>query len=82
MPYLEKSRRKAIEAKSICIDKGGDVNYVVTQLCQNFLALKGESYATYNELIGALECAKLELYRRKTGPYEDLKIKQHGDVWL
>jgi len=82
VPYLEKSRRKAIETKLICIDKGGDFNYVVTRICQTFLELKGESYATYNELIGALECAKLELYRRKIGPYEDKAIEKNGDVWL
>lgn len=82
MPYLEKTRRQALDNKLICPDKGGDINYIVTQLCQVFLELKGESYATYNELIGALECAKLELYRRKAAPYEDKKIKENGDVWL
>ena len=82
MPYLEKTRRNALDTKLICIDKGGDVNYVITQLCQTFIELKGENYATYNELIGALECAKLELYRRKIGPYEDKAIEKNGDVWL
>ena len=82
MPYIEKSRRTALDNKVICPDVGGDINYLVTQLCQTFLELKGESYATYNELIGALECCKLELYRRKIAIYEDKKIKSNGDVWL
>ena len=82
MPYIEKSRRTALDNKTVCPDKGGDINYLVTQLCQTFLELKGESYATYNELIGALECCKLELYRRKIAIYEDKKIKSNGDVWL
>lgn len=82
MPYLEKSRRKAVETKLLCLDTGGDINYLVTQICQTFLELKGESYSTYNELIGALECCKLELYRRKCSPYEDKKIIENGDVWL
>ena len=29
----------------------------------------------------ALECAKLELYRRLAAPYEDEKRKETGDVY-
>ena len=32
-------------------------------------------------LVGVLECAKLELYRRLAAPYEDLKIEDNGDVY-
>ena len=32
-------------------------------------------------LIGVLECAKLELYRRVAAPYEDDKIDENGDVY-
>ena len=31
-------------------------------------------------MIGALESAKLELYRRSIALYEDTKIKENGDV--
>ena len=31
--------------------------------------------------MGALECAKLELYRRVAAPYEDVKIMENGDVY-
>ena len=82
MPYLEKTRREVLDNKLICPDKGGDINYLVTQLCQTFLELKGESYATYNEIVGALECCKLELYRRKVAIYEQKKAFENGDVWL
>jgi len=34
-----------------------------------------------NAIIGALECAKLELYRRVAAPYEDDKIAENGDVY-
>ena len=34
-----------------------------------------------NAIIGALECAKLELYRRVAAPYEDDKIIENGDVY-
>ena len=41
----------------------------------------GIRYAHLNEAIGALESAKLELYRRLAAPYEDEKIRESGDVY-
>ncbi len=38
-------------------------------------------YQTYNDILGALEGAKLELYRRQIGPYEETAIKRNGDVY-
>jgi len=38
-------------------------------------------YSNLNELIGVLECAKLELYRRVAAPYEDEKALINGDVF-
>lgn len=32
-------------------------------------------------MVGALECAKLELYRRIAIPYEEQKIQENGDVY-
>jgi len=47
-----------------------------------YLAQKGPiRYANINEVIGVLECAKLELYRRIAVPYEDVKKEQSGDVY-
>ena len=59
----------------------GELNYAVTMLVKKYFEMKGESYATYNDIIGALECCKLELYRRKIGWYENGKILENGDVW-
>jgi len=39
------------------------------------------SYSEYNEIIGILECAKMEVYRRLVVPYEDKKIEQNTDVF-
>ena len=41
----------------------------------------GKSYSVMNEIVGALECAKLEMYRRIYAPYEDEKIEANGDVY-
>jgi hypothetical protein len=57
----------------------GVVNYVVTKL---LLSLDHEgNYANHNALIGALECCKLEYYRRAISPYEDKKIQDNSDVY-
>jgi len=34
-----------------------------------------------NEVIGVLECAKLELYRRVAAPYEERKRIENGEVY-
>jgi hypothetical protein len=39
------------------------------------------NYSDYNEIIGVLECAKMEFYRRLAAPYEDSKIIVNGDVF-
>jgi len=46
-----------------------------------YLRTKGISYQTFNDIIGALEGAKLEFYRRVVVRYEEEKIKANGDVY-
>ena len=38
-------------------------------------------YSEINSVIGVLECAKMELYRRIAAPYEDKKCEENGDVY-
>jgi len=59
----------------------GELNYLITQLCVQYMKSRGRKYAHINDVIGALEGAKLEFYRRYAAPYEDLKIKENGDVY-
>lgn len=60
----------------------GDLNFAITSLIQFYLReVTGHNYAAYNTVIGALECVKLELYRRQVSLYEDQKIKENGDVY-
>ena len=58
----------------------GELNYFITSILNVYLKQKGEKYATYNDIIGVLECAKLEYYRRKVSVYENKKIESNGDV--
>lgn len=59
----------------------GELNFQITGLIQQFLDFHGQSYGTFNTVVGALECAKLELYRRLVVPYENAKIQDNGDVY-
>ena len=43
--------------------------------------LKAEDKITTAEVLGVLECVKLELYRRVAAPYEDKKCQENGDVY-
>lgn len=82
MPYIDPKIKQRIEPHdSSSIRTAGELNYTLTTLIKGYLEYKGESYQTYNDIIGALEGCKLELYRRKIAPYEDKKIKENGDVY-
>jgi len=84
MPYIKQDRREYLEPYFADIVhrllSEGDLNYVITRLVQEFVKDLGNNYAAFNSAIGVLECAKLELYRRKVAPYEDTKIRVNGDV--
>lgn len=67
-----------IQTLSWSITSEGDLNYAITRLC---LAEVPETYADYNALIGVLECAKQEFYRRAVATYEDEKLIENGDVY-
>ena len=88
MPYLKQSDRRlllpitnAIQEAEWTPDCPGDLNYLFTVICLHYLAANGTSYQRFNDIIGALEGAKLELYRRQVAAYEDSKIAEHGDVY-
>lgn len=81
MPYIKRERREAILAGAKPQD-AGELNFAITSLVDRYLEDKGEiRYGWLNEVIGAIECAKLELYRRVAAPYEDNKIAENGDVY-
>jgi hypothetical protein len=84
MPYIKDREKYSLllsVMKDIKIDNPGELNYLITKLLVRYLNIHAESYKTYNDMVGALECAKLELVRRKINKYEDLKIQENGDVY-
>jgi len=80
MPYIKIESKIALSEGKGAVSPG-ELNYRFTDLCKRYLFDKGESYQTYNDIVGALECAKLEIYRRKISFYEDTKITENGDVY-
>jgi hypothetical protein len=75
MPYISQDRRGRLP------ETAGELNYAFTYLINYYRGLKGASYQTFNDIIGALEGAKIEFYRRIVIPYEDEKRRENGDVY-
>lgn len=79
MPYIPQHERTQIDlGASPC--SAGELHYIFTQIIREYLG-QDPRYDSFNEVIGVLECCKLELYRRMIAPYENKKIKQNGDVY-
>lgn len=86
MPYIDKfSRDKLHNANlvELCnkIETCGELNYIITIICLEYLNKHGISYQSFNDISGVLFNAGLEMYRRKTSEYEDTKIQSNGDVY-
>ncbi len=87
MPYIPQTRRDEIDLELIAErlnwvpENAGELNFLVSTFIANYIRTKGLKYAVVNEMIGALECAKMELNRVIIGPYEDIKILENGPVY-
>jgi len=86
MPYIKQQDRKKFDphidalVKELKLNKSpGEFNYVISRMIW-IVWVGSPSYTLGNNLIGALECVKAEFYRRFLAPYEDVKIKENGDV--
>lgn len=85
MPYIKQEDRERLKGylhtNNPAPGTPGELNYLVTQLVNIYIHQSDSlNYSAINDCIGALECAKLELYRRVAAPYEDRKIGENGDV--
>jgi uncharacterized protein DUF6899 len=81
VPYIKRADRDRLILPDLAIETPGELNYLITVLAKRYLARHGRSYATINAIVGALECAKAEFYRRIAAPYEDAKAAENGDVF-
>lgn len=88
MPYIDPSDRTSLDytlsalgVRIGCYEEyEGILNYCISTILNDLLK-EPITYSQINRLIGVLECAKLELYRRVAIPYEDRKTEENGDVY-
>jgi len=90
MPYIEQKDRETIGPVLIplldfifdekLLANPGPLNYIITKICHAYIEDQKLCYTTLNEVIGVLECAKLELYRMVGAKYEDKKRLENGPV--
>lgn len=83
MPYINPIARLRLNPSVASVNphNEGELNYVLTCVVRDFIKREGKCYATIATAVSALECCKLELYRRVAAPYEDEKIDENGDVY-
>lgn len=86
MPYIKQERRDELQADAAANhgewspNNAGELNYVFTCIALAYFKVRG-NYQAINDIVGALEGAKMEFYRRMAVPYEDTKIIENGDVY-
>lgn len=83
MPYITQHRRDELEFGTIGMvrpENPGELNYCLTKIMVNYMG-EGPRYSDVNEIIGAVECAKQELYRRVAVPIEEIACATRGDVY-
>ena len=85
MPYIRKDQRVKYDKafKDLLILDEGELNYAICQLAMRFVDNQEGplSYRKLNAMIGAIECAKLELTRRLLNGYEHQKVIENGDIF-
>ena len=79
MPYISKEARQDLAFNPNPVTPG-ELNYLITMTVLDYLG-SDPNYQRFNDAVGALECAKMELFRRKINPFEDQKLKENGDVY-
>jgi hypothetical protein len=84
MPYIKRAVRLAFECPAHYKPADpGQLNYLITKIVRDYAfgGTNGLSYQKINDVLGALEGAKLEFYRRVVAPYENAKMAENGDVY-
>lgn len=92
MPYITKNHREKLIPHIDALAKAmkeiteefpeqtrdGLLNFSTTEIINQLFP--NARYTDMNEIIGFLECCKLEYYRKVAAPYEDKKEAENGPV--
>jgi len=81
MPYIEPKARDELTRHRRHPATPGELNYIFTMAAIEYVERVGLSYHAINDVLGALEGAKLEFYRRVAVRYENDKVMENGDVY-
>ena len=87
MPYIPTQDRSDIDEALLDFgsewvpNNAGELNWLVTTFIDNYLSANGIRYSYLNDMMGALECCKLELYRKIGAPYEEIKEEENGRAY-
>jgi len=83
MPYIDNRAELNDKLEDLIYQlrgwNSGEINYVISTILWTWFK-ESRSYSTINSIIGVLECIKLEFYRRKATPYEEIKREENGDL--
>ena len=79
MPYISQDRREDLQIEYA--KTPGELNYSITQELVGYWQRSSMNYQSINDILGALEGAKQEFYRRIAVPYEEIKVAENGDVY-
>lgn len=79
MPYIDTKTKDKVH--QFGPRTPGELNFAITEVLIGYLKEKKESYQTYNDILGALEGSKQEIYERRIRDYEDFKMRTNGDVY-
>jgi hypothetical protein len=93
MPYISQIKRENLNNKMHNLTEYlesndvniGEMNFIISNILNIYIQKTKKqdifNYTVCNNLIGVLECAKLELYRKVISKYEDDKILENGDLY-
>ena len=76
-PYIPQGDRNQARKEP---EDVGELTYVLTQVCIDYLGRHIKSYKHFAEVMGAIACTHEEIYRLHVAPYEDGKRAANGDV--
>lgn len=87
MPYIDRDLARELLAlplgnlERVSTFTPGALNFALSQVAIQYLHRKGVNYTDLNDVMGAFTAAQQEFYRRVVVPYEEIKMKQNGDIY-
>jgi len=87
MPYIaQEDRQEFMDFVEAVVEiqpkTAGEIQFMIAVIIAEFMKNSDYRYQNMNDVMGALNGANLEFYRRYVAPYEDECIAKNGDVFF